>query len=205
MPERVSSLPVPQKRGISSWVFAEHGVWIACRNCLALRKVASTHHYDTAECPRCGYVGWCYLTEEPYLSGHSKKMLSDKESDWPTQLADGLTKLVHRPSQNKDEEPEEVELVLPPPPPQRSRLEEILLPVSHGTYANEQAAAHGITSKERQVLLLAAEGLNNRETADALHVSEETIKSHFRHISGKLNARSKLHALCICFRARIIE
>jgi two-component system nitrate/nitrite response regulator NarL len=52
-----------------------------------------------------------------------------------------------------------------------------------------------LTPRERQVLGLMAEGLDNREIAERLGVSYATVRSHVRHLLGKLGARSKLEAV----------
>jgi len=61
------------------------------------------------------------------------------------------------------------------------------------------------TRRERQVLQLIADGLANREIAEQLHLSEETVKSHVRHLLGKLQARSRAHAVAVGFRRDLIE
>lgn len=52
----------------------------------------------------------------------------------------------------------------------------------------------GLSEREREVALLAAEGLRNKEIAQKLFISEETVKSHIRSIFNKTNIdrRSKL-------------
>ncbi len=52
-----------------------------------------------------------------------------------------------------------------------------------------------LTPREREVLSLMAEGMDNREVAARLHVSYATVRSHVRHLLGKLGARSKLEAV----------
>lgn len=52
-----------------------------------------------------------------------------------------------------------------------------------------------LTPRERQILGLMAEGMDNREVADRLGVSYATVRSHVRHLLGKLGARSKLEAV----------
>ena len=51
-----------------------------------------------------------------------------------------------------------------------------------------------LSDREREVALLAAEGLRNKEIAQKLFISEETAKSHIRSIFNKTNIdrRSKL-------------
>jgi DNA-binding NarL/FixJ family response regulator len=52
-----------------------------------------------------------------------------------------------------------------------------------------------LTPRERQVLGLMAEGMDNRDVAQRLGVSYTTVRSHVRHLLTKLGARSKLEAV----------
>jgi DNA-binding NarL/FixJ family response regulator len=52
-----------------------------------------------------------------------------------------------------------------------------------------------LTPRERQILGLMAEGMDNREIAVRLGVSYATVRSHVRHVLSKLGARSKLEAV----------
>ncbi len=61
------------------------------------------------------------------------------------------------------------------------------------------------TQREVQVLQLISEGLVNREIGKALFLSEETVKSHVRHLLAKLQARSRAHAVAIGFRRGILS
>lgn len=61
------------------------------------------------------------------------------------------------------------------------------------------------TARETQVLQLISEGLVNREIGEALYLSEETVKSHVRHLLAKLQARSRAHAVAIGFRRGLIK
>jgi DNA-binding NarL/FixJ family response regulator len=49
----------------------------------------------------------------------------------------------------------------------------------------------GLTSSERRVALLVAEGRTNREVATALFLGERTVASHLTHIYAKLGVRSR--------------
>jgi len=60
------------------------------------------------------------------------------------------------------------------------------------------------TPREREVLQLIADGLVNREIGVHLHLSEETVKSHVRHLLAKLQARSRAHAVAIGFRRGLV-
>jgi DNA-binding NarL/FixJ family response regulator len=52
-----------------------------------------------------------------------------------------------------------------------------------------------LTRRETDVLRLLVRGLGNRDIAGALHVSENTVEFHMRHLLSKLSARSRLEAV----------
>jgi DNA-binding NarL/FixJ family response regulator len=60
------------------------------------------------------------------------------------------------------------------------------------------------TQREIQVLQLVSEGLVNREIGKRLFLSEETVKSHVRHLLAKLQARSRAHAVAVGFRRGLL-
>jgi DNA-binding NarL/FixJ family response regulator len=60
------------------------------------------------------------------------------------------------------------------------------------------------TPREVEVLQLISDGLVNREIGVRLFLSEETVKSHVRHLLAKLQARSRAHAVAVGFRRGII-
>jgi DNA-binding NarL/FixJ family response regulator len=60
------------------------------------------------------------------------------------------------------------------------------------------------TGREVEVLQLISDGLVNREIGQKLFLSEETVKSHVRHLLAKLQARSRAHAVAVGFRRGII-
>ena len=60
------------------------------------------------------------------------------------------------------------------------------------------------TAREIEVLQLISEGLVNREIGQRLFLSEETVKSHVRHLLAKLQARSRAHAVAVGFRRGLI-
>jgi DNA-binding CsgD family transcriptional regulator len=89
------------------------------------------------------------------------------------------------------EVPVEVRVEVPTPPPtfevDRARLE-----------------AFGITPREREILVLIAEGLSNREIAARLFVSENTVKTHSSRLFEKLDARRRTQAVQIAKAAGIL-
>lgn len=60
------------------------------------------------------------------------------------------------------------------------------------------------TTREIEVLQLISEGLVNREIGQRLFLSEETVKSHVRHLLAKLQARSRAHAVAVGYRRGLI-
>jgi DNA-binding NarL/FixJ family response regulator len=60
------------------------------------------------------------------------------------------------------------------------------------------------TVRETEVLQLISDGLVNREIGARLFLSEETVKSHVRHLLAKLQARSRAHAVAVGFRRGVI-
>ena len=61
-----------------------------------------------------------------------------------------------------------------------------------------------LTEREREVLALMVEGLNNKQAAEKLSVSLSTIKSHVSNILSKLGVVSRTEAVTLALRNRII-
>ncbi|MDI6694409.1 MAG: response regulator transcription factor [Anaerolineales bacterium] len=61
-----------------------------------------------------------------------------------------------------------------------------------------------LTERERVVLALMVEGLNNTQIAKRLVVSPSTIKSHVSHILSKLGASSRSEAVALALRSGLI-
>ena len=62
-----------------------------------------------------------------------------------------------------------------------------------------------LTNREREILQLLADGMSNGEVAKKLFISQETVKSHVRHILAKLEADTRTQAVAIALREAIIE
>jgi NarL family two-component system response regulator LiaR len=61
-----------------------------------------------------------------------------------------------------------------------------------------------LTEREREVLTLMIEGLNNTQIAGRLTVSPSTIKSHVSNILAKLGVASRTEAVTLALRNRIV-
>jgi NarL family two-component system response regulator LiaR len=62
----------------------------------------------------------------------------------------------------------------------------------------------GISPRELEILGLIAAGLSNREIADRLFVSENTVKTHSSRLFDKLGARRRTQAVQLAKEARLI-
>ena len=62
-----------------------------------------------------------------------------------------------------------------------------------------------LTPREREILQLLADGLSNADVAGQLFISQETVKSHVRHILTKLEADTRTQAVAIALRDAMID
>ncbi|MEW2121899.1 response regulator transcription factor [Streptomyces sp. NPDC005474] len=63
----------------------------------------------------------------------------------------------------------------------------------------------GITKREREVLVLVAEGLSNSEIARHLHISPGTAKIHVGHLLTKLGARDRVQLVVLAHRTGLAD
>lgn len=69
----------------------------------------------------------------------------------------------------------------------------------------EHMSDESLTIREVEVLQRVAGGNRNRDIADLLHISEETVKVHLKHIMDKLGAKDRTQAIAIAVRRGIIQ
>lgn len=62
-----------------------------------------------------------------------------------------------------------------------------------------------LTSREREVLALVADGLTNAQVAAALSVGVETVRTHVAAVLAKLGARDRTHAVVLGYRAGVVD
>ena len=75
-------------------------------------------------------------------------------------------------------------------------VREVLLPAQTSFTLNEVRLRElGITRRELEILELIAGGLSNREIAEKLFVSENTVKTHSSRLFDKLSARRRTQAV----------
>ncbi len=67
------------------------------------------------------------------------------------------------------------------------------------------AALDDLTPREREVLLLIAEGLSNHEIAEKLFLSEGTVKTHIKRIFYKLDLRDRTQAVILAYNVGLVE
>lgn len=68
-----------------------------------------------------------------------------------------------------------------------------------------QVPAPKLTDREMQVLKLVARGMNNRDIAKELFISDNTVKNHVRNILEKLQIHSRMEAVMVAVREKLIE
>jgi DNA-binding NarL/FixJ family response regulator len=69
----------------------------------------------------------------------------------------------------------------------------------------QRVPAPRLTEREMQVLKLVAKGMNNRDIARELFISDNTVKNHVRNILEKLQIHSRMEAVMVAVRDKLIE
>jgi DNA-binding NarL/FixJ family response regulator len=69
----------------------------------------------------------------------------------------------------------------------------------------KHAGSEALTPRELSVLRLASKGQSNRAIADALSISEDTVKSRMRNIMSKLGAEDRTHAVMVAIQRGFLD
>jgi two-component system NarL family response regulator len=84
-------------------------------------------------------------------------------------------------------------------------LTEFALMAKRSNDRTEQVPTPRLTDRELEVLKLVARGLNNRDIARELYISENTVKNHIRNILEKLQLHSRMEAVVYAVREKLLE
>src|SRR5215217_4717703 len=79
------------------------------------------------------------------------------------------------------------------------------IPAAIASQLAEHLSDETLTAREVEVLREVAEGNRNRNIAEKLFISEETVKVHIKHIMEKLGASDRTQAVAIGVRRGIIQ
>ena len=79
------------------------------------------------------------------------------------------------------------------------------VPPEIAAHLAEHLSDEALIAREIEVLQKIAAGNRNRDIADVLHISEETVKVHVKHIMEKLGAKDRTQAIAIAVRRGIIQ
>jgi DNA-binding NarL/FixJ family response regulator len=79
------------------------------------------------------------------------------------------------------------------------------IPTEIAAHIAEHLGDEFLTDRETEVLNLVGGGNRNRDIAEQLFISEETVKVHVKHIMEKLNASDRTQAVSIAIRRGIIQ
>ncbi len=79
------------------------------------------------------------------------------------------------------------------------------VPAEVASHLADHLSDEALTARETDVLRHIAEGNRNRDIAERLFISEETVKVHVKHIMEKLRASDRTEAVAIAVRRGIIQ
>jgi DNA-binding NarL/FixJ family response regulator len=78
-------------------------------------------------------------------------------------------------------------------------------PAATNTIDYEEIRKAGLTQREHEVLVKMAQGMSNQEIANALFLSESTIKTHVSNILFKLDSKRRTQAVQVAKERRIVQ
>jgi DNA-binding NarL/FixJ family response regulator len=120
---------------------------------------------------------------------------ADRDRLRPRLIAAGIA-IVAEAAAQPEPLPQSVDAVVVAPPPWSD--------VVDGSADTHDARPEPLTSREREVLALVAEGLPNKAIAATLAVSDQTVKFHVAAIIGKLGAANRTDAVRLAVRRGLV-
>ena len=79
------------------------------------------------------------------------------------------------------------------------------IPTEIAAHLADHYSDEGLTGRETDILRQLAGGNRNRDIADKLFISEQTVKAHLKHIMAKLGANDRTQAVAIGVRRGFIQ
>ena len=79
------------------------------------------------------------------------------------------------------------------------------IPIQIAAKLAEHCGDEPLSNREVEVLCYLVDGNRNRDIAEKLYITEETVKAHMKHIMEKLGANDRTQALAIALRRGLIQ
>ena len=76
---------------------------------------------------------------------------------------------------------------------------------SHSRGLSNRRVPAGLTSREREVMVLVAHGLSNKEIADKLYVSVSTAKTHATRAMTKFGAHDRSQLVVFAYESGLVQ
>jgi DNA-binding NarL/FixJ family response regulator len=86
----------------------------------------------------------------------------------------------------------------------RDLVARFVAPADRAAAAPQEPRLAALTSRERHVLQLVAEGYTNAEIASLLGLAESTVKTHVKRILAKIDARDRAQAVVVAYRGGLM-
>jgi DNA-binding NarL/FixJ family response regulator len=90
-------------------------------------------------------------------------------------------------------------------PPMATKLLAEFAAMARKDKEEQERTAPRLTNREMEVLTYVAKGMNNRDIARELFISENTVKNHVRNILEKLHLHSRMEAVVYAVREKLLE